>query len=677
MELESALKRAAPAARVSTERPDLDTYARDLWPRGLVALQSGVEERQRPRAVVWPTSVDDVVGLVKLARSGEIALVPFGAGSGVCGAVTADAASVVVDMKRFGSWSVLPGPELDAGAGVLGITLEEGLLERGYTTGHYPSSILCSTVGGWAAARGAGQYSNRYGKIEDMVTSIEAVLGTGEVLRARTRAAGPNLVPLLVGSEGILGIITRVGLRLHAAPRARKFAAFRFDTMQAGIDAVRLLFQEGQRPAVARLYDPLDTWLLKDDEEAPRAKTPRSPRTETMRARLLRGVLRAPRLLAGALLAAEATLLGRAALILVHEGDETTVEREAEQTAELCLRARGMPLGEGPARAWFRHRYSVSYRQSPVFRSGAFSDTMEVSAPWSRIPQVYESVRRALGEHVLVMAHLSHAYPDGSSIYFTFAGTAHGGADALSVYDAAWRAALAAAIGAGASLSHHHGVGRSKAPQLSEELGAAVDVVRAVKRAWDPDGIMNPGALLVPSASTTREPRCAQPARHTGPVLDVTSCLVGVDGEARLGELEAWLAERGHTLNIAAEVLEHFRDMPLSAWLAAGMPGMRDRFADPVFAPLSGYTARLAGGRVIEQRAAPRRAVGPDLTPLFVGMQGRFGSIERATLVALRRSAPASASLPFSGERDAPLDQSEERALERLDAALLSGSVPV
>jgi alkyldihydroxyacetonephosphate synthase len=158
--------------------------------------------------------------------------------------------------------------------------------------------------------------------------------------------------------------------------------------------------------------------------------------------------------------------------------------------------------GEGPAQKWLLHRYSVSYRQAPVFAAGLFSDTMEVAAPWSKLRGLYDGVRRALGKHVFVMAHLSHAYPDGCCIYFSFAGTGGRGrgpwdARCEETYDAAWRAALDAAVSAGGTIAHHHGAGRSKAPRLSSELGdAGVAAVRALMRAFDPKGILNPGNLM-------------------------------------------------------------------------------------------------------------------------------------------------------------------------------------
>ena len=660
MKISSALREVLPGRRVSAEAPDRDAYARDLWPRGLVSLQAGREPRERPSAVVWPESVEDVVRLTELARRLGFSLVPFGAGSGVCGAIAPDSESVVVDLKRFTERRILNGPVLDVGAGMLGITREDELLAEGYTTGHYPSSILCSTVGGWVAARGAGQCSGRYGKIEDMVVSLEAVLGNGEVLEARRREAGPNLLPLLIGSEGILGIITRVGLRLHEASGERKFAAFAFPSMTQGIAAVRALFQSGLRPSVVRLYDPLDTFLMADHEKATHKK--HGPGELGARERALRAVLSAPRLLAGALALAEKSVLERAALILVHEGEGPSLDEEAARARAICKEASGAALGEGPARAWYARRYAVSYRQSPVFRGGAFSDTMEVAAPWSRLPAVYNDVRRALGEHVLVMAHLSHAYPDGASLYFTFAGTAHSGIDSNTVYDRAWETALGAALAAGATLSHHHGVGRSKAPRLGRELGAGVEVVRDLKRAWDPSGILNPGALLPPAGAGSDE---EVPLAPKDPVFDTLSGLASVPGDFTLESAEAFVQARGHTLSVSKELLASAGAQTIDTWVGRGMPGLPDRYADPVYAPIAGFTAVITGRRV-HLRGAPRRATGPDLSALLAGTQGRFGSLERVTLVAQPLGVSRVAPLPFEGERDPELTESERRALDEL-----------
>ncbi len=621
-------------------------------------MQSGLPEREGPACVVWPESVEHVVALVGFARREGVSLVPFGAGSGVCGGTVPSARQVVVDLKRFADHRVLTGPELDVGAGAMGITLEERLLEAGYTAGHYPSSILCSTVGGWVAARGAGQCSGRYGKIEDMVTRAEVVLGTGDVVRAETHRGGAELLPLLVGSEGTLGIITRVGLRLHPAPRARAFSAHSFPNVELGIETLRALFQEGLRPAVARLYDPLDSALLAPDDK-PKVASP--PRALKPTAALLRGIVRHPALTARLMDAAEQNFMSKVTLILVHEGDESDVAAEARHADAICRARQSTPLGEGPARAWLHHRYHVSYRQMPQFRAGLFIDTMEVSAPWKHLTDVYFAVKRALGEHVLVMAHLSHSYPDGGSIYFTFAGANHGDESSLEVYDHAWRVALAAALDSGASVSHHHGVGRSKAPRLTEELGSALAVQRALKQAWDPDGVLNPGVLLPPSAgaaaSAPEAPREAE--------LDAKSGLVNLPGAMRLSDAERWLHERGHSLHLA-----DIRDLDVNAFVAEGMPGLLDRFDDPVGTRLAGFSARLSNGMRFAIKAAPRRAVGPDLSAMFVGTRGAFGRIESARLGALPLSAASPPRRAFAKSTSAALNADEAAALERIRAAL-------
>jgi alkyldihydroxyacetonephosphate synthase len=191
-------------------------------------------------------------------------------------------------------------------------------------------------------------------------------------------------------------------------------------------------------------------------------------------------------------------------LVLVFEGTGDAPSRDMEAARAILSGAGGKPEGEGPARHWFEKRYAVSYRQSPVFVAGAFVDTMEVATTWSNLSRLYDAVRRALGAHVFVMAHLSHAYPDGCCIYFSFAGSAvanpgapkEWNAACEATYDRAWRDALRAAIEAGGTLAHHHGVGRSKAPRLGDELGAGIEVVRALKEAFDPSGILNPGNLI-------------------------------------------------------------------------------------------------------------------------------------------------------------------------------------
>lgn len=501
MSVVAELARALPQLRTSADAADRVAYARDLWPRHHLAVRAGNVAEHRPAGIVWPGTTEDVSAIVKWAYETETPIVPFGAGSGVCAGVLPNDRMIVVDLKRMDRWRSLEDGVLDVEAGHMGLPLEEELQRKGYTLGHFPSSILCSTVGGWVAARSAGQCSGKYGKIEDMVVGLECVTGTGQIVTLRHRTSGPNLIPLVVGSEGTLAVVTSCALRLHPKPTARAFGAFSFPTTEAGWEAMRIVFQAGLRPAVSRLYDPFDAMLAR--RGAVKKDGADSGGTPGMGAAALRSLLRKPgainELMEGSF---GSRMLGGSLLIVIFEGEGAGPERDLEETKRLFEKLQCTWEGEGPAQKWLLHRYSVSYRQAPVFAAGLFSDTMEVAAPWSKLGALYDGVRRALGEHVFVMAHLSHAYPDGCCIYFSFAGTAAPGPEPWdtrceATYDKAWRAALAAAVEAGGTLAHHHGAGRSKAPRLGTELGeTGIAAVKALMRAFDPRGILNPGNLM-------------------------------------------------------------------------------------------------------------------------------------------------------------------------------------
>ncbi len=676
-------------SRVSTSAEDLDASSSDAWPRRLIDAQrdTGSHANSRPLAVVWPERAEEVAALVELAKEDGFSLAPLGAGSGVCGGFWPDPNTVVVDLKRLRSFELSPdGAEVRVGAGLLGVELEERLAEHGKTVGHFPSSIQCSTVGGWAATRGAGQCSGRYGKIEDMVTELEAVLGTGRLVRPGARAE-ESLLPLLVGSEGTLGVITRVGLRLHPAPVERAYSAFSFPSFEAGQSAMRELYQRGFRPAVARLYDPVDSLLHASggDDEALRELVARTAGAEAtlgtrssqghapsrlrrgLEAVILRGVLKAPGQLSNLVDLLERRGRAESVLLLVFE-NVPDLQEASEAAARVCAELGARSLGEGPARHWFLHRYDVSFRQSRVFRAGAFNDTMEVAAPWSRLDGVYRAVREAIGRRVLLMAHVSHAYPEGAGIYFTFVGRESNADKALALYDAVWRDALGAAVAAGACVSHHHGVGRSKAEALGLLSGGSAR--RLMSRAWDPAHVLSPGVLGIEQGGSARDaaPRAGSEARSPW-ALDRVSGLATVDARLSLDEIANLAFKSGLALPLAGPV---DGALSLAEWLASGMPGAPSPWVDPVARVLAGFEARLHSGVSCTQRAAPRRAEGPDLAGLFVGMRGRFGHIERATLALARRGVVPNVDVGvLPAER--PATMSERAALDELGRVLGKG----
>ncbi|MFL5427827.1 MAG: FAD-binding oxidoreductase [Myxococcales bacterium] len=491
-------------AGVSCDPADLWAMSRDCWPRALLWTKAGVTPHP-PDVVAWPSSTEEVAGILRLAAANGAAVVPFGAGSGVCGATVPIAGGIALDLKRMAALPVvdLPRRFAQVQSGMIGQRLDELLAARGATLGHFPSSIYCSTVGGWLAARSAGQLSSRYGKIEDMVLSLEAVDGTGEVLRtASGPSAGPDLTQLLVGSEGTLAVITSATLRIWPRPSAQWLRGVRFSTTEAGIEALRTIFRSGLRPAVARLYDPLDSLLARGGKGGTHAQLPEPLGSVVAGARdeAVRFALRAPALLNSV---ADA-LPGSALLVLGFEGEGRFAAADAREEGEAALallaNQGGKDEGKGPGEKWLANRYAMGYRQSPMFSLGAFADTMEVATTWERLWGLYRGVREAVASHAFVMAHFSHAYLEGCSIYFTFLGLADGGngdlALAESRYDACWRSALSAACDAGATLSHHHGIGLHKQSFLPREHGEGMAQLRALKRAFDPHGILNPGKLV-------------------------------------------------------------------------------------------------------------------------------------------------------------------------------------
>lgn len=656
MDLASAVALRVPGLRVSGKSADLTAAARDLWPRALVGIQSGELPRNRPGAVAWPERPEQISQLLELSRSQGFRVVPFGAGSGVCGAVLPDERTIVIDSKRLLDFRIdRDAPVVHAGAGVLGSDLEQRLAKHGYTAGHFPSSIVCSTVGGWVAARGAGQCSSRYGKIEDIVTGLECVLGTGDFLSMQRRRSDIDLVPLMTGSEGTLGFITGATLRLHPAPRTRRFLAYSCPSIERGFDVLRTMLQAGLRPEVARLYDPIDSVLLGQSSDSEKSPKKQSAAVGRWFGALARQALKRPRLLQQTIEALEGNLLGGATLILIFEGEPDEANHDAARADAVCARAGARSLGEGPARRWLGHRYNVSFRQSSAFRLGAFTDTMEVAAPWSKLEAVYDNVRRSLSEHALVMAHLSHAYPDGCSIYFTFSALGARGGHAPERYDAAWRAGLGAALEAGASLSHHHGVGRSKAARLAAEIGHGTELLNRLRKAWDPAGMFNPGALEAPF-----EVAAAAPAGRAPFVLDARSGLAEVDARLSLGAVESLLERTGLTLALTP-------DAPWTAsvnkWVGLGFPGAKDSWLDPVAARVAGFEASASGVQA-RVRPAPRRATGPDLLALFAGTRGRIGDVERISLAVEARGAVAPRSSPFRWPRDSAVSPREARAFE-------------
>lgn len=515
----------------SADAVDRRSVAHDLWPRRLL------ERREReplvlPEQVLWPENDEQLCRIVQQARKERRAVVPFGAGSGVCGGVSPDRRAWVIDMKRMARLVEVDERRgtCTVEAGMIGERLERLLNARGLSLGHFPSSIYCSTVGGWVATRSAGQLSSRFGKIEDLVVAVEGVDGRGKRIRAALDdpETGPGALRLLIGSEGALCFVTRCTFRVHPLASHRWLRGFLFERLETAVPAMHMLLASGEAPSVLRLYDPLDSFVA--GAPKPAADEPdRIVAGGIARAGLEesgpegeeeRGVLddlaeraeslalfarpRATRRLVGELLVRP--LVANALLDRFSSASKMVVgiEGGAEEVAERARALRGrlvavgaLDAGTAPGARWLLHRHRVSYRMSRAFAAGGWVDTMEVATGWDEVLPLYRAVREALRDVAIVMCHFSHAYVDGCSLYFTFMGggtEGRGPRSALSRYDLAWERALMTVRRQGGALSHHHGVGRSKAAAMRLPEGN-LRALSQLKRVLDPDGILNPGVL--------------------------------------------------------------------------------------------------------------------------------------------------------------------------------------
>ena len=454
----AALAALSTICPTSTDAQSTAEHGRDWWPLAMHWALQGKTPR-RAGAVCTPTNSAQVAAIVAVCNAHDLPLTVAGGRSGVCGSSVPLYGGVVLDVTAMqgivsvdtvsGIVEVLPG--------TFGPDFENELQSKyQLTVGHFPQSFDISTVGGWVACRGAGQYSTRYGKIEDMVVGLEIVLANGDIVRtggAPAAAIGPDLTSLFVGSEGTLGVITKVWLRAHPVAQFQARAAYVFPSFTDGMHACRDSVRNGATPAVLRLYDEI----------------------ESKRSHGLDGT--------------------QCTLLVLDEGDERLVKATLDIVRECAISNRGRVGDVELVEKWLHHRNDTSGLQA-LTRKGYIVDTMEVSAPWSKLESIFNDVRTAFMSAVgarSASCHLSHSYLDGACLYFTFAGDK---TDAVEDnYIAMWNAGQRAAIACGASVSHHHGIGINRARFMQESLGNAMQLLQGLKNTLDPKDLLNPGKI--------------------------------------------------------------------------------------------------------------------------------------------------------------------------------------
>ena len=453
----------------------------------LVRLRAG-EPEGAPDAVLYPAGHDQVRAVLELCARSSLAVVPFGGGTSVVGGVAplrgGHGGVVALDMGRMGTVLDLDreSATVTVQAGMRAPALERHLAEHGLTLGHFPQSFEYVSLGGCAATRSAGQSSTGYGAIERMVLGVRFAAPAAEIAlpAVPATAAGPSLRQLLVGSEGTLGVISELALRVRAAPRERVYEGLFFEDFAAGAQALRALSRERVLPDVARLSD----------------------EQETRMSLALAGGGSVKGRLGRAYLGLRGYREGCLAIFGFEGGPEEVAFRRA-RAREMARAHGGLTVGSSPGRAWLHGRFSAPYLRDELLTQGVMVETLETATQWSNVQRLHRDVAGAIaaaldadGTPGLVMCHLSHVYETGASLYFTFIARQREGEE-IEQWRTVKRAASRAIVDGGGTITHHHAVGRDHAPWMEDEVGReGVATLRALKAELDPAGIMNPGKLL-------------------------------------------------------------------------------------------------------------------------------------------------------------------------------------
>lgn len=460
---------------------------RDLW-----RMRRGIVERA-PDCICYPESEEDVACIIQLAHTHNVVVIPFGGGSNIAGcleAIDSQGRMVVsLDMQRMNAiLHIDPSSRLARiQSGILGPELEAALKEKQLTLGHFPDSFEHSTLGGWVATRSAGMQSDKYGKIEDMVLALRMVTPQGKIITRTVPKSsnGIDLRHLCIGSEGILGVITEVTVQIHPLPEKKQYEAYLFPDFDLGMQAIYECVQKGLSPSMTRLNDAVKTALSF-------AFGSQKSRFEQILQGAMKWYLQRIRKMDPSKLCL---------LLVCFEGTKQQVKSQKRAVEAIYDKYKAVSLGQKPGLQFAKGKYDFPYVRDFVMDRGAIGDVSETSTPWSNLSflyrKTYEAILKAMPpSRSICGCHISHTYPTGASLYFTFACMPAPG-EGLSQYLAIKKAAEDAFLKYGGTLSHHHAVGYEHMPWIEEEISSSgLTALKALKQGLDPQNIMNPGKMI-------------------------------------------------------------------------------------------------------------------------------------------------------------------------------------
>ncbi|MHA1293796.1 MAG: FAD-binding oxidoreductase [Promethearchaeota archaeon] len=458
--IKSKLSEIVGEKNVSTREIDILAYTRDTT---LISMNWTIQGKIAglPDFITWPETIEQISDILKLANEEKIPITPYAEGSGVVGGAIPIFGGIIIDMKKFNKIIEINDKNLTVTVetGINGMNLERYLNEKGYTCGHIPQSLYTSSVGGYIAHRAAGQFSTKYGKIEDIVLGMEVILPTGKIINFKTIArasTGPQFDKLFIGGEGTLGIVTKATLKIWPYPEKRALISYAFPTIEDSLEATRKILRKNVYPAVIRIYDDKET-----KRHFGKSK-------------------------------------GDVMVIFVCEGDINLVKLEETITKEVCEKNNGINCGKEPVEHWFETRFNVKETSMfPPYKMVA--DTIEVAIMWDKATELYYKVieaTSAIKGNILISAHISHFYPNGVGYYFTFGGVPPSGKSDFEFYKECWDATIKAVLEVGGSIGHHHGIGINRSHWMQKEWGTSYETLKAIKKTLDPNNILNPGKIF-------------------------------------------------------------------------------------------------------------------------------------------------------------------------------------
>ena len=443
--------------------------------------------------VIYPNSDLEIIDIIKYCKTKNIVVIPFGGGSSVVGGIEAfkhknQKAILTLDLTQMNKLIELDTESNTATfqSGIYGPVLEKILNEKGYTLGHFPQSFEYSTLGGWIAAKGSGQQSGKYGKIERMIVSLRLITseGTLSTRKIPPNSMGIDLNSIFVGSEGVLGIISQATMKIQKLPPARKYFAIVFPSFENGMNFIRDIHAKNIKFSMARLSD--------EDEAALFSQLNTIGKTVTVTRRL-------KAYMTEKVLSWNHITSRRAVLIAGIDGSPSEIETSTESLKNLISYHHGFYGGTSPGKSWLKTRFNLPYLRAHLLDRGIGVDTLETSITYDRILKLHDAVNVAIRKVQPVsntLCHISHSYPEGASLYFTIIFPIDL-KNPIEQWKKLKNAASDTIYEVGGSISHHHGIGLDHKEWYLKIIGEeAQKGLLQLKKSWDPKGIFNPGKLF-------------------------------------------------------------------------------------------------------------------------------------------------------------------------------------